>query len=845
MRIPRIKLINWVGVYLGQGCQSIEILFGDRRLNVFRAKNGKGKTTVMSQLSPFASSGNLDDRNGVNYILEGKVGRKEIDYEVGKHFYEIIHIYRPVNKTHTVKSYIKKDGKELNENGNVSSFLEYVEKELDIKESDMRLMRLGANVKSFIQLTAQDRKKYMMTLLSDVDKFLETHKKVNANLRTVNGMIRNANDTIGKLGIDDPSSFDNDLKDLKDKIDVKLIKLGSLQSERKSLEKSIPDDIVGLQSEYANIIGDVQFIETASDDIKKSSVVVLRKKKTDHEQSLQLSSQDYYRLLSDIESANKSIALCNIDLQRLASGMNNELSANIFKLEIELKKYNHVSDKVFKISQEDYYNLMQNVVAIYTMADHLKSHNNDAINMAINLFKDKINVDEWANKLLQKCIDISDKDKMKKQVDMLLKNYKFDFCPEQDRCPYYTLHMALNATENPTYNAEVIKDVQYISTVLDEVNNKLHVIPKELLPKELQSELDIDCILYNIGINMIIFNIDKFHMFGRLISDKENYVRIKSQYDQYKQELNRSKSSYDEQINLLKKRISSYETIINDTKISSQTLSEKINVDKSAINNLEVLIGNRLKYESLKSTIHFKKDALKKINNQIELYKTGTTQISDISHQIDALVIDIDRLKLDASDKERRMNTYKKCIADLKEFNEDYEYQSYIVNSTSAKEGMPLEFINSKKRSIQINCNKLLQYAHKNQIQLCQFNIDEDVFEIPLINKGYYVKDAKILSQGELSNLNTALAFSMSSSVMRKYNIPLLDEMDGPLDSTNKKIFFDMMEEHLVMINAEQCFLTSHSPILNTMPINVIDMNVDESDDDQLENAIKCKIIRQ
>ena len=61
MRITRIKLKNFAGIYAGTGLKEIDIEFdSENTMNMFLAANGKGKSVLMSCLTPFRET--FDDR---------------------------------------------------------------------------------------------------------------------------------------------------------------------------------------------------------------------------------------------------------------------------------------------------------------------------------------------------------------------------------------------------------------------------------------------------------------------------------------------------------------------------------------------------------------------------------------------------------------------------------------------------------------------------------------------------------------------------------------------------------------------------------------------------------------
>jgi hypothetical protein len=57
---------------------------------------------------------------------------------------------------------------------------------------------------------------------------------------------------------------------------------------------------------------------------------------------------------------------------------------------------------------------------------------------------------------------------------------------------------------------------------------------------------------------------------------------------------------------------------------------------------------------------------------------------------------------------------------------------------------------------------------------------------------------------------------------MPKYNIILLDEIDGPMHETNKERLFASLEGQLKSIGCEQVFLITQSKAYNNYPVNLI-----------------------
>ena len=185
MKINYLKLKNFVNIKVGMKKTEVEIDFSKskNKLALLCGPNGSGKTSLLSELHPFANSGNMDVRGEANLIIEGKDGYKEIHIQDNEDLYIIKHYYMFSKKTKSVKSFIMKNDVELNPNGNVKSFKEVVNDCLGIDQELLKLMRLGSNVTSLINMKSTNRKNFATKLFSDIEVYQGFYKKVSGKRR--------------------------------------------------------------------------------------------------------------------------------------------------------------------------------------------------------------------------------------------------------------------------------------------------------------------------------------------------------------------------------------------------------------------------------------------------------------------------------------------------------------------------------------------------------------------------------------------------------------------------------------------------------------------------------------
>lgn len=207
MKITYLKLKNFSSIYTGMKKKSIEIDFSQsqNRIIVLVGKTGSGKTSILSQLNPYAYPTN-DSRSRHTMIMNETEGYKEIHYDDNATIYKIKHFYKNHNDKTTVKSFIEKNGEELNPNGNVTSFKDIIEEELHVTEDYMKLMRIGPNVQTLLKMPSRSRKEFMGELLKEIDVYNTFYKNVSEKVRNVKALMKAVASRMERLGIVDIES---------------------------------------------------------------------------------------------------------------------------------------------------------------------------------------------------------------------------------------------------------------------------------------------------------------------------------------------------------------------------------------------------------------------------------------------------------------------------------------------------------------------------------------------------------------------------------------------------------------------------------------------------------------
>lgn len=871
MKILSIKLENFNMIKNAMNTNSLFIDFSEsiNKICLIIGPNGSGKTTLLSMLHPFADLGNLDIRNGTNLIISGKDGYKEIVIKKNDDIYTIKHYYTPhSNKNHSVKSYIEKNGTEMNVNGNVTSFKEFVKYELQIEPDYLKLIRLGSNVTSLIDLSATERKNFMSKIMDDIGIFLEYYKSVNTKLRQLDEMISHEVDKEKRLGILDKEEYQREIDELETLLKKYNDEYIKLNGELSILKKTISDieDVDNLQDNlkevskkykkmlsilerkdqiekfdveyYASLIQKLEIdSEKCKSEIENNTELI--QNSLEHLNSLQEQLRGYKVQLTKEEESDK-------ELDRMT-----EIQTTLRK---KLREYEEIigdfEPKFSKGELEDFIIFLKNSQQILTRTYEFGK---PAIKKVIELMRKNKNVIHYINSHL---IDIDEKEK-DNGTSVFINTLASRFVLGKEEtvaldcdkeCPAKNLY---NQISNILKNSEVsdknedssfYRDMEFI------YNNLMSILPNfntyksliENLPDNIKVDFTLESIYSRIETLQSIYDGKKVNELLSLVTEIDNYQKVLNDYN-FQTEMIQKFSSLSNLGNTKKQ--------VHDVEKEIESIREKIlNWKEKNILLTEQLADNGRSlevYSDVKETIE-KFDEIKslfeKYTKEYELFSTTYEQITKLSGEIAVLKTTIENTQNKKKQMEIDLSQYISLHKEIKKMNRIYDEMTYVKESLSSKEGMPLRFIGNYLRNTEEITNELLDIAYDGKIFLDSFEISATEFSMPFYNKGIRLDDVKYASQGELSFLSIALAFALSSQALSKYNIMLLDEVDGPLDTTNREKFIRIMERQIDRINAEQSFLITHNVMFSAYPVDILDFSF-KNDTEQypLANFIKIE----
>lgn len=853
MKILNITLENFTAIKNALDANKIFIDFSttENKICILIGPNGSGKTSILSMMQPFADVGNLDVRSSTNLILSDKDGFKEITIEKNSDVYIIQHYYtHHKDKNHSVKSYIKKNGVELNVNGNVTSFKEYVREELGIESDYLKLIRLGSNVTSLIELTPTERKNFMGKIMDDIGIFLEYYKSVNNKLRQLDEMISHSIDKEKKLGISDKDEYKKEIKDLEKEIEElnksfmdynsKLAVYDNIIDSIEDLD-NLRDNLVSTTKVYNKMLGIINkkdLLENNDVNYYKDKINELTNQinslKNTHNSNIILIQNS----LSNLDNLNNQLEEYRIQLSKEMNSDKelNSIKNNLNNMRKRIREYEDIlGDYKPSISKEELESFIIFLKNTQLILNRTYEFGKLPISKVLSLMKDNKNVVNYINSHL---IDIDEKSNRETSLFISMISERFNIgkddihldCDVTDCKARRLLYEIQNIIKNHNIDEKnkdesFYRDMNFvynnINTIIPNFSNYKDII--DLLPPDIRDDFKTVNIFNNIEKLTYIYNEKKINDLLSIVTEYDNYINLLADYNREEKFLNKfgsiSNSSY------LNKVISDTENFIEEenSKIVNwrntnltitediKTLSNDLDVCKDVKDTLE-------RFDEVKS-LH------EKYNKDYNTYKENKSNKDTISIEINKLKYVIDTKSNLLQSKIINLEQYKLIRKDISSMNKIYDDMIFVKNALSSKQGMPLYFISNYLKNTEEITNELLDIAYDGKIYIDSFDITPTEFSIPFFNKGKRLNDVKYASQGELSFLSLAIAFALSRQVLTNYNIMLLDEIDGPLDIYNREKFIKVLENQIDRINAEQSFLITHNSMFSSYNVDIIDLS--------------------
>lgn len=865
---------SYIGFYNGLGLEKLEIDFSKciHGIILIVGINGCGKSTLMKSLNVFpdpsssfiptnnASKKLVLEDNGTIYEIEinsdidGKGGRK------------------------TTKAFIKKNGVELNTNGNVSSYKEIIFSEFNMDSNYASLSQLSSEDRGLGEKTPADRKRFVSNILENLEVYNRMFKTLNkkssiykSHLNTLHTKIQN----IGALNVleSNRNRLQSEAKELNDNII-------RLNNEIVAIEAkySIDEDEMRIREELSKKL---ELLQNQLDSVKntlnifknqtKLSVEQVKSKFSENNSLLNSYNLELEKLNNDWKNKSDRLASITNNIRELEAQINTFNSDEADRISSEYtsiaNKYKELSNQISKLGDNISEIELEKVLSIYnTFIKQLDSFYDGLTPELLNyIIYDFNNTSfEKSNSSMENVI--SRIESKKDDIDALTNAMKtisiLDNRPKNcgnNKCPFINDAIVMKSKYKDIDLIEELSKLQNernsLSDTLTEMSNELNkwnnCIPKRTNYESLRNTIFENKELlekYNDHIcdnfdsllaNMNPFNyqrqpqniIDRLNLVKEYKSVESVYISLKTKYESMQDSI---------------KIINSSRAVIDKMKSEEEALIDATAKLRSQINNTESLIS------TLKNNIDNQKKYIDVINQyeSIEMeYNDAFSKMKDFTDKSDKAAQYYQTIVNDKSEIARlnsalipinnEISTINGQITLVTSFTNEYNMykESYTLLETLKKYCSPTAG-GIQTLFMQLYMNKTLELANQilsmlfnGEYHLLDFVINEKEFRIPFIGSGLAVDDISSGSTSQICMMSTILNLVLMYQASSKFNIAKLDEIDGGLDHRNRAGFVNVLYNAMPMLNIEQMFVISHSMEADTGSVDLIKLKSYDNDD--------------
>lgn len=855
MKITYAKLVNVSSIQTGSNVNELEIDLSNsrNRIVLIGGPNGCGKTSLLSCLHPFAYNGTLDDRSSEPLIIPGKEGYKEIHIKNGQDEFIIKHYYSPNGQTHSVKSYISKNGAELNANGNVSSFKEIVSLELDLEMDFLKLIRLGSNVTNFMDLKPTERKNYMGNLLDEADIYLQYHKKIVTDMRTMKGIITRDTDKLSKLNITDIDREEEYLRDLRENV------LKELQDtlQRIKGEQSIVSYELKNHSTLGEIKSSMEQLVVSARDISKTlenkkykfvdttkSPDELTAELIETKGKLESANAKRVMLIHDTDDCEQELNDLHIQKDKLDNDEERQSYMNIIQsLELEIKELKpQFADFKPTCTSDDIRQILELLNKAQTILTATYEIGDKPIKDVIKCLRENVDFELAMDVGYGNIFNNEFKDACEFVKKFIINGIDFSKIKCSKECPYKELYDRIKQNANLEHEqCETEQHYGYMEMAYKNIQTALKLITDNAdlfkkMPTAIQEMFTFKCLYKHIEKREWIYDLKVINAQLTAVTEYEHFLDKKEQLKETRDKLDRLGDStglsfVEDRIRTVKEKISTNKDLIRELTSHISELTDKVSA-------LEDAVDIRKRKDELSKQLEDMRSEYSSLKDEHEMVARWRTTLDQLNDQIARYESVIQNRMDDIKVLERRIDEYRILTADLKKVKEDYDDWELARSTLSGKEGIPLIHIDLYLKRTRKIVNELLDIIYDGSLRIDQFDISAETFRIPYTKNGKTISDAKLASQGESSFITISLSFALSLQSISKYNIMLLDEIDSTLDATNREKFITILERMMDMVDTEQIFLISHNNMFDMYPVDYLDMGNIKKDETLVPRAM-------
>lgn len=877
MRLLRLRLENYIGIYNGMGLNHIEIDFSKciHKVLIIKGDNGTGKSTIFKALTPLADS-------SINFIPD-KTAIKEIAYETD--FQTILNIkYESVVKDgirRPTKCYLNRlnpDGsiENLNPSNNITTAKEVIYDILGIDDNFITLSQLSANKKGLGGLKPSERKRYVNSIISSLAVFNNIHKMISTKSTVLKSIIDSYVTKLNQIGnvaiVEDAIKKDTlALKELDNKKNGLISEIATIKAELARLDTSgnFLNDYKDLSMRKIILEKEIRELPDV-EEYSEEKLIQYEKDMARYEANEEMLSSRAKEILDNELELSNNVTELQIKLASLYDKDHmDDLNSKIESTKKELESYKpffSLFETYKNISEQDYETVklviekfnstVETIFQIYSETVRKESMN------SLRTGKNEVILDhtEILSGLEKQLDDLRTEKRDVEFLNNRSKDYNKipDDCNHKSDCPFikdiveaknllksrqslYSLSTKINSTLDAIESAKNLAEENMMKTqclyemksILEYIQSMSKIIRKFPGTESLDS---INTLYHNIeyGIRLNFESVDKYQEFKNISTIVSALEDDLHSYESAKEKL----ISANAEIRILQEKIDTdlkNLSTIRDSKVSVLAEIEKIRSSKleikSVLDNIRYAKINKEKFEKVS-------EELQAITSKIDSMEKDTIAIKELTDRLNRRGAELSALQntdLPALTKAIEENKYRIVLfeqytRDSQEYGAKYNEIQMIKKYTSIH-GIQTVYMSVFMNSILNMTNALLTLLFRGRFTLQPFIINENEFNIPCADsEGRVREDISLMSDSQLSMISMLISFVLLRNSSNKYNIIKLDEVDDNLDNMNRIQFSILIEQIMIDLGFDQCLIISHNNELDLSNTDIVILKMESQE---------------
>lgn len=872
MRVYKLRLVNYIGIYNGMGIDKIEIDFSKCRnkITVIKGDNGSGKSTVFKAINPFPDA--------TSSLIPKKAASKYIAYQLNNG--DILHITynypidykgdRKPNNCTLIYEDFNGNKKDLLPNKNINEGKSIICDLLDIDSGFLTLAQLSSDDRGLADKTPSQRKAFINAKISQLDAFNDIYKKLAKKASNLRSMVTSLNAKISSLG--DIRSIQANIEGLEkhhgNLEDTKVALISEISRDQVEYERStkIIENAYDIKRKYSDLNSIITSLDYKSTWDNESLLDAANTKLSEYKQEIAVCESSMIDINREKQSISDKISKAQIKLDSIGDiDSIEDLENHIVELKQSYqsakKKFDSIGFNQYdSVSTEEYDYAVSTIMQLNNWKNEFDIKYGDSITID-NIFDIEEKIAKTPNYLRALDERISyEKNQIKKSEDFISEQVRLanqakgyndipTNCPNKTTCPFiksiadaksqlFSQEKLDKIQENINIHTKVVETLtrQYeiyssaheasflVKSIITTIDNSIKILSK--FPIHIDS--DKNRMIRSFLTSGTGFNIDLKpyiewkNLFSIMKSTKQDLLTLEKQYDIIKPNIELA-TSLKKDIDSLNKEYESASLKYNNLSIRK---SDAENYIPTIERNIKEVKENQAKKEKYDEYQKQKKELEKKISEQEQEVLKATEidkRMNDKKSKLDHIIsIDIPNVQKVINENNYKLVLYDDYTKEYQKYSAEYSRIEKIKYYCSPTTGIQTIFMEMYMNKVIGISNQLLSMFFGGEFMLQPFVVNEKEFRMPVLGNGILNDDISSMSTSQVCMISMILSFALLHESSSIYNIIKIDEIEGGLDTHNRLAFFGVLNNLMDTLNYNQCIMISHNTELNMSSMDVI-----------------------